>query len=155
MTTTISKVILFKKFIMSKKCQELASGLLWVNSERKDGGREEGDSVLGKPLLLNHFLYPPQLLFAFLRAQVPSTSTLWQFLHQFTKLSLFFSKAASSHSLTLLSTLLYQLHNSSHGKMTNVLSKQNNYYIQLSNSPFLFALFFHRSFFSVPSCMNA
>lgn len=59
MTTTISKVILFKKFIMSKKCQELASGLLWVNSERKDGGREEGDSVLGKPLLLNHFLYPP------------------------------------------------------------------------------------------------
>lgn len=77
MTTTISKVILFKKFIMSKKCQELASGLLWVNSERKDGGREEGDSVLGKPLLLNHFLYPPQLLFAFLRAQVPSTSTLW------------------------------------------------------------------------------
>lgn len=44
---------------MSKKCQELASGLLWVNSERKDGGREEGDSVLRKPLLLNHFLYPP------------------------------------------------------------------------------------------------
>lgn len=75
MTTTISKVILFKKFIMSKKCQELASGLLWVNSERKDGGREEGDSVLA--FVTQPFSLPPQLLFAFLRAQVPSTSTLW------------------------------------------------------------------------------
>lgn len=57
MTTTISKVILFKKFIMSKKCQELASGLLWVNSERKDGGREEGDSVLA--FVTQPFSLPP------------------------------------------------------------------------------------------------
>lgn len=32
MKTTVFKVI---SFIMSKKCQELISGLLWIGSERK------------------------------------------------------------------------------------------------------------------------
>lgn len=158
MTTTISKVILSKRLSCPKSAKSLLAD--YCGSTLK--GRTEGErrvTVCKGCLCYSTIFFTPQLLFAFLHARVPSTSTcaLWQFSHQFTKLSLFFSKAASSHSLTLLSTLLYQLHNSSHGKMTNVLSKQNNYYIQLSNSPFFVCFVFPQVIFlsaKMFECLN-
>lgn len=78
---------------MSKKCQELISGLLWTSSDRRKGSKhrvwaEFGvalcgvawrrgagcDSVIGMPLLLDHFPPLPALVVVALVCQTEYVS---------------------------------------------------------------------------------
>lgn len=113
--TTVFKVISFKRLSCPKSAKSLladycGSALKGRDLTTKRGWRTGGgecDSVLGMPLLLGHFLYPhPSFLPWHSR---PSAARSGSCCFSLPDSICFFSslKAASSHSLTLMSTILY------------------------------------------------
>lgn len=98
---------------MSKKCQELISRGSAVKGRdvtTKCGWRTGGRSVLGMPSLLGDFLYPPPLLPSFLGTRgpaLPACLVVVALVYQTEYISFSSLKLLFSHSLTLMSTILY------------------------------------------------
>lgn len=118
--TSVFKVISFKRLSCPKSAKSfVADSCGPALKEGRDRTTKRGRRMWGSVMVCQGSLCYPVIFSSstpplFLGTRAPPPPALWQLMLQFTRLNmfLFHSEAASSHSLTLMSTILYQLHNS-------------------------------------------